>query len=257
VLSLGGGVVSDMTGFFSATWLRGVQWGLLPTSLLAMVDASVGGKTGVDFLDMKNAVGAFWQPRFVICDTAFLATEPLRGFRSAISEVVKTALIGDAALFELLESRQHDVLARDPDVLAEVVERCVTVKARVVSRDPREGGLRAVLNLGHSVGHALEAHTGFREFTHGEAVSIGLMYALVAGERLGRTPAQLVTRVRTLLATLGLPTQVGSDVLSASLGLLHRDKKRHGPNIRFVFAHDVGDVTTSDLPLETLRHTLR
>lgn len=256
VFSLGGGVVSDMAGFFAASWLRGVGWGLAPTSFLAMVDASVGGKTGVDFLDMKNAVGAFWQPRFVVCDTAFLATEPLRGFRSAVSEVVKTALIGDAALFDLLETRQPELLARDPALLAEVVERCVTVKARVVSRDPREAGLRAVLNLGHTVGHALEACTEFREFTHGEAVSLGLMVALRLGEQLGHTPAALVTRVHALLTSLELPTQVAPELLSASLALLHRDKKRHGAKIRFVFAHDVGEVTTADLPMETLQAAL-
>ncbi len=256
VFSLGGGVVSDMAGFFAASWLRGVGWGLAPTSFLAMVDASVGGKTGVDFLDMKNAVGAFWQPRFVVCDTAFLATEPLRGFRSAVSEVVKTALIGDAVLLDLLETRQPELLARDPALLAEVVERCVTVKARIVSRDPREAGLRAVLNLGHTVGHALEAHTEFREFTHGEAVSLGLMYALRLGEQLGHTPAALVARVHALLSSLELPTQVAPELLSASLSLLHRDKKRHGAKIRFVFAHDVGEVTTVDLPMETLHAAL-
>ncbi len=256
VFSLGGGVVSDMAGFFAATWLRGVSWGLAPTSLLAMVDASVGGKTGVDFLDMKNAVGAFWQPRFVVCDTAFLATEPLRGFRSAVSEVVKTALIGDAALLDLLETRQPELLARDPALLADIVERCVTVKARIVSRDPREAGLRAVLNLGHTVGHALEAHTEFRQFTHGEAVSLGLMVALRLGEQLGRTPGALVARVHALLTSLELPTEVAPELLSASLSLLYRDKKRHGAKIRFVFAHDVGEVTTADLPMESLQGAL-
>ncbi len=257
VISLGGGVVSDIAGFFAATWLRGLRWGVVPTSLLAMVDASVGGKTAVDFLDMKNAVGAFWQPGFVVCDTAFLATEAARGLQSALAEAVKTALVGDPELLDLLEARAAAVLSREPQLLADVVYRCVAVKARIVSRDPREAGLRAVLNLGHTVGHALEAKTEFKRFTHGEAVSLGLVSALRVGHALGRTPAALHRRVRRVLAAFELPVDVDPSLLEGSLAFLHRDKKRVGPNIRFVVAHDVGDVRTSDLSLDSLRAALR
>ncbi|HEX3775590.1 MAG TPA: iron-containing alcohol dehydrogenase, partial [Polyangiaceae bacterium] len=153
-VGFGGGVVTDMTGFAAATYMRGVRWICIPTTLLAMVDASVGGKTGVDLAEAKNAVGAFWQPSSVICDIDLLASEPQRGFVSGLAEVVKTALIGDPELFELLEENAERVKSRDSDLCAELVRRSVRVKARIVSFDERESGLRAVLNLGHTVGHA-------------------------------------------------------------------------------------------------------
>lgn len=251
-VGLGGGVVTDMTGFAAATWVRGVRWVGIPTTLLSMVDASVGGKTAVDFKDAKNSVGAFWQPSGVICDVATLATETDRAFIGALSEVVKTALIGDEELFTLLEERSEDVLARDPEVIQEVVRRSIRVKARVVSLDERESGIRATLNLGHTIGHALEANGGYTALTHGEAVSLGLVAALRLGERLGETPRALTERTVRLAARLGLPHRLEADALARATALLGYDKKRAGSQIRFVFAHSVGDVGTRSVDLDDL-----
>jgi shikimate kinase / 3-dehydroquinate synthase len=252
-VGLGGGVVTDMTGFAAASFLRGVRWIGLPTTLLAMVDASVGGKTGVDLEQAKNAVGAFWQPSGVLCDVDLEATEPERGYVSALAEVVKTAIIGDATLLDRLEAELPAVRARAPELVDEMVRRSVRVKARIVSFDERESGLRAVLNLGHTYGHALEAEAGFERLTHGEAVALGLVAALRAGERLGHTPKALAERVTRLLAALGLPTELERGALTRAAELLGLDKKRAGKKLKFVVARDAGRVETVDIEVETLR----
>ncbi len=252
LVGLGGGVVTDMTGFAAASWMRGVRWVGLPTTLLSMVDASVGGKTAVDFRSAKNSVGAFWQPSSVLCDVTTLRTESDRAYRGALSEVVKTGLIGDETLFSLLEERSEAVLERDPEIVSEVVERCVRVKAAVVARDEREGGLRAVLNLGHTIGHALESRGGYTELTHGEAVSLGLVAALRLGERLGETPTELTKRTLSLLEVLGLPRRLERPALEEASALLGHDKKRAGSQIRFVVARGVGDVVTRNVSLDDL-----
>src|SRR6478609_5853123 len=252
-VALGGGVVSDMTGFAASTWMRGVRWIGIPTTLLAMVDASVGGKTGVDLAAAKNAVGAFWQPSGVLCDVQYLSTESKRGFISGLAEVVKTALIGDPELFTLLEDNAERVKARDADLTAELVRRSVRVKARIVSFDQRESGLRAVLNLGHTVGHALEAQAGYSALTHGEAVSLGLVAALRLGEALGQTPRELSERTLTLLRRLGLPASLAGQPLGAAAALVGHDKKRAGSNVKFVFARALGQVETQTISLSELR----
>lgn len=257
LVALGGGVTTDMTGFVAATYLRGVNWVGLPTTLLAMVDASVGGKTGVDLGAAKNAVGAFWQPTAVLCDVDYLKTEPVRGYRSALSEVVKTALIGDPELFELLEREAPGIVARDPDLLTNIVRRCIRVKARIVSADPREAGLRAVLNLGHTVGHAVEAQAGFERLTHGEAISLGLVAALRIGEKLGHTPSDLAERTKALLGTLQLMTAIEKEPLIEAAELIGHDKKRAGSKVSFVFARGIGDVVTIPLELAHLRDLTR
>ena len=252
-VALGGGVVTDMTGFAASTWMRGVRWVGIPTTLLAMVDASVGGKTGVDLAAAKNAVGAFWQPSSVLCDVQYLATEPARGFVSALAEVVKTALIGDPEMFALLEANAESVARRDQDLTAELVRRSVRVKARIVSFDERESGLRAVLNLGHTVGHALEAQSGYTALSHGEAVSLGLVAALRLGEALGLTPTDLSQRTLTLLRRLGLPATLVGQPLSQAVELIGHDKKRAGSDVRFVVARALGQVETIPVPLTELR----
>jgi len=256
-VAFGGGVVCDIAGFAAATWMRGTRWLALPTTLLSMLDASVGGKTAVDLGDAKNAVGAFWQPAGVVCDIALLGTEPDRGFRAALSEAVKSALVGDAELLDFLESHADALLRRDPSALVQVVRRSVSVKARVVARDERESGLRAVLNLGHTVGHALEACTGYREYTHGEAVSLGLVAALGIGQRLGVTSSALAARVTALLARLGLPTDLAAAPVGEAVDLLARDKKRRGTYIHFVLVSEPGRVETKALPLEQLRRLVQ
>ncbi len=257
LVALGGGVTTDMTGFAAASYLRGVDWVGLPTTLLAMVDASVGGKTGVDLGSAKNAVGAFWQPKRVLCDVDYLKTEPARGYRSALAEVVKTALIGDPELFELLEREATGIAARDAQLLTDIVRRCIRVKARVVSADPRENGLRAVLNLGHTVGHALEAHAGFERLTHGEAISLGLVAALGIGQKLGHTPRELAERTRLLLGKLQLLSDLSQEPLAEAAELIGHDKKRAGSRVTFVFARGVGDVITAPVDLAELRELTR
>jgi shikimate kinase/3-dehydroquinate synthase len=252
-VGLGGGVVTDMTGFAASTWLRGVRWVGIPTTLLSMVDASVGGKTGVDLASAKNAVGAFWQPSGVLCDVHYLSTESARGFVSGLAEVVKTALIGDPALFSLLEDNAERIVARDADLTAEIVRRSIRVKARIVSFDARESGLRAVLNLGHTVGHALEAQAGYSALTHGEAVSLGLVAALRLGEALGQTPRDLSERTLALLRRLGLPASLAGQPLAEAATLVGHDKKRAGSNVKFVFARAVGRVETQSIALSELR----
>jgi 3-dehydroquinate synthase len=251
-LGFGGGVVTDMTGFAASTYMRGVGWLCVPTTLLSMVDASVGGKTGVDLESAKNAVGAFWQPRAVICDVDLLATESRRGFVSGLAEVVKTALIGDPDLFTLLEQNAERVAAREPELCVELVRRSIRVKARIVSVDARENGLRAVLNLGHTIGHALEAQSGFTALTHGEAVSLGLVAALRLGETLGQTPKELSQRTFELLKRLGLPVTLEAAALQAAAQLIGHDKKRAGASVRFVFARGLGRVETQPLVLQEL-----
>lgn len=251
-VGLGGGVVTDMTGFAAATWVRGVRWIGCPTTLLSMVDASVGGKTAVDFKEAKNSVGAFWQPAGVICDVETLQTETDRMFVGALSEVVKTALIGDAALLAFLEENATPLRARNPDVTSRVVERCVRVKARIVALDERETGIRATLNLGHTIGHALESAGGYTGLTHGEAVSLGLVAALRLGEKKGHTSQELSHRVLALLKTLGLPHHLAADDLRKSTSLLSHDKKRAGDSVRFVYARAPGDVFTESIRLSDL-----
>jgi shikimate kinase/3-dehydroquinate synthase len=253
VIAVGGGVVTDIGGFAAATWMRGLRWISVPTTLLGMVDASVGGKTAVDFGDAKNAVGAFWQPAAVVCDIDWLQTESKRNFISALAEVVKTAIIGDAELFKTLEQERESILQRDPDLLADVVRRCVRVKARIVALDERESGLRAVLNLGHTVGHALEAQGGYGRWTHGEAVSLGLVAALRLGQRLGFTAAEVVCRAVDLLKTLGLPVWLGDTDLIEAAELISYDKKRAGSMLRFVFVKGIGEVNCQSLLLQDLR----
>jgi 3-dehydroquinate synthetase len=222
-----------------------------------MVDASVGGKTGVDLGEAKNAVGAFWQPARVLCDVDYLATEAERGYRSGLAEVVKTALIGDPELFELLEREVVGIAARDRDLLTDIVRRCIRVKARIVSQDPREQGLRAVLNLGHTVGHAVESQAGFERLTHGEAVSLGLVAAVRIGHELGHTPKELVERTERLLVGLSMQTAIEKEPLAEAAELIGHDKKRAGSKVNFVFARGIGDVFTSPLELAQLRDLTR
>jgi 3-dehydroquinate synthase len=253
LVGLGGGVATDMTGFAAATWMRGVPWVSIPTTLLGMVDASVGGKTAVDLPGAKNCVGAFWQPLRVHCDISHLTSEPSRGINSGLAEVVKTALIGDPDLFELLQQRAADVARRDWDLIGEIVRRCIAVKARVVSEDERETGFRAALNLGHTVGHALEACDGYGTLTHGEAVSLGLVAALRLGQQHGVTGAQLCQQTERLLAALGLPIDLTSQPLERAAALLGHDKKRGGDSVRFVFCREPGAIEFQSIPLTALR----
>jgi shikimate kinase/3-dehydroquinate synthase len=240
IVALGGGAVSDVAGFVASTLLRGVRWVGVPTTLLAMVDASIGGKTGVDVGAAKNAAGAFHQPSAVVIDPRLVATESARAYRSGLAEAVKAAAIDEPALLGWLEAHADSVLARDEASVRELIARSIAVKARIVARDERERGERAVLNFGHTIGHALEAAGGYRRLTHGEAVSIGMAAILRLGCALGVTASAVAERVVGLLMRLGLPVDVDRDLAREASALLALDKKRRGGDVRVVLLADVG-----------------
>ena len=239
VVALGGGVLGDMAGLVASLTLRGVPFVQLPTTLLAMVDSSVGGKVGVDHREGKNLIGAFHQPESVIADLTFLRTLPNRELRAGFAEVVKTAALGDLGLLELLEGRSDDALRGDPELLAEVVVRCVRFKAAVVAEDAKERGRRRILNFGHTLGHALEAGTGYA-LRHGEAVSIGMVAAAhLATEHLG-APKSQAQRLAALLESLGLPTRAPRVPLQRLVAAMEGDKKRVGDEVAWVLLETLG-----------------
>lgn len=255
LLCHGGGVISDLGGFAASALLRGVRYATVPTTLLAMVDASVGGKTAVDHPLGKNLLGAFHHPSLVWMDVEALRTLPRREVRSGLAEAVKIAVVRDPELLALLE-RDAPRLARGDDLeaLRAVLVRAVRAKIDVVAEDEREGGVRAFLNFGHTVGHALEAASGYR-LRHGECVAVGMRAALSLGASLGVTPPALPPRVGALLDRLGLPTRVRVDAAAAAQAL-GRDKKREGGALRFVLAADVGRATLREVSWEAAHDVL-
>ena len=242
VIGLGGGVIGDMAGFAAATYLRGVPFVQIPTSLLSMVDASVGGKTGVDLPQGKNLVGAFKQPAVVVIDTDVLSTLPAEEFRSGLAEVVKHGIIGAPDLFHQLEGA-------GPGNLIQLVRDAVQVKVDVVIEDPYEQGRRAVLNLGHTFGHAIEQASEYA-VRHGEAVAVGMVAAAEMAAALGHCDPELVMRIRTLLDRLGLPTSVSGYNPDAIRGFMGQDKKRKGKMLRFIIPQALGEVVIIDDPGE-------
>jgi shikimate kinase/3-dehydroquinate synthase len=256
VVGLGGGVVSDIAGFAAATLLRGVRWMAVPTTLLSMVDAAVGGKTGVDLGPAKNAVGAFHQPSAVIIDPAYVRTEQTRAYVSGLAEVVKAGAIADPELVSLLEAARDRVLGRDLDVVREMVLRAVRVKADIVTRDERESGDRALLNFGHTVGHGLEAAGGFTRHTHGEAVSLGMVAVLRVGVRLGVTEPAAAERIVRLLEVLGLPIDLDAEPVAEAVRLAALDKKRKGGALRLILLETVGRARIERMTLDKLAELL-
>ena len=249
VVALGGGVVGDMAGFAAACWQRGIGFVQLPTTLLAQVDAAVGGKTAVNIAAGKNLVGAFHQPNAVIVDTATLGTLGRKEYCAGLGEVVKYGLGLDAGLFEWLEGNLDAVLDRDPDAIERVVYWCCALKAAVVAEDEREGGRRALLNLGHTFGHAIETAVAYHGWLHGEAVAAGLVMAAELAVRLGMLDRAVVERLEALLTTAGLPTRpppVGGAYLKT---LMMVDKKISGGRLRFVLPDGLGSsIVRADIP---------
>ena len=241
VVALGGGVVGDLAGFAAACWMRGIDFIQMPTTLLAMVDSSVGGKTGVNLPAGKNLVGAFHQPRAVVADIDTLATLPDREYRAGLAEVVKGAAIGDTAFFGWLEAHADALAARDTATVIEAIARKVSYKAGVVARDETEQGERALLNLGHTFGHALETAGGYTTLLHGEAVAIGMMLAARLSEQSGMSEAADTARLQRLLARLGLPVVVpaGSDP-EQLLALMRLDKKNTAGTLRLILWRGIG-----------------
>lgn len=254
VIALGGGVVGDMAGFAAASYQRGVDYIQIPTTLLAQVDSSVGGKTAVNHPLGKNMIGAFYQPRAVLIDTDVLRSLPDREFAAGLAEVIKYGLIGDAEFFHWLLAHRDDLVDRRSDVLAEAIERSCAAKARIVAADEREGGVRAILNLGHTFGHAIEAAQGYGTWLHGEAVAAGMVLAVRLSIERGGLAPEIDGQLCTWLAGVGLPIAPPAD-MSAEVWLDHmgRDKKVIDGRLRLVLLADLGnaqvvdDVTTPEL----------
>jgi len=240
VVALGGGVVTDLAGFVAATYMRGIAWVAVSTTLLGQVDASVGGKTAVDHPECKNLIGAFHQPSAVLCDIDTLKTLPDEELRTGLAEVVKHAMIRDADLFDELERRADRILARDLSILEDIVARNVHIKADVVAADEREADLRRILNYGHTIGHALESLLGL---THGRAVALGMMAEARLAERRGLVGRAVVERQKALLARFGLPVAL-ADTADAErcLAIMRHDKKAEAGRLRFVLPEAIGRV---------------
>ena len=259
VVALGGGVVGDLAGFVAATFLRGVPFVQVPTTLLAQVDSSVGGKVGVNLKAGKNLVGAFYQPRFVLCELQALESLPMREFRAGLAEVIKYGIIYDARLFRLLEKEIAPLLEREPRLLERVIARCCAIKADVVGQDETESGLRAILNFGHTIGHALEVISGYGEFLHGEAISLGQVAAAELSAKVLGFPRSEADRVRNLLDKAGLPTSLKlTPARIQKLGSAMRlDKKVSEGVVKFVLARRLGQVEFGHaIPMQEVEQAL-
>ena len=249
VVALGGGVVGDIAGFVAATYQRGVDLVQIPTTLLAQVDSSVGGKTAVNHPAGKNLIGAFHQPRAVIADVATLRTLPKRELAAGLAEVIKYGVIADAAFFAWLEDHMDKLTEREPNALRQAVRRCCEIKAEVVADDEREQGRRAILNFGHTFGHAIETLTRYQRYLHGEAVAIGMAMAMELSARLGLATNTEGERVRTLLARADLPLTAADVSPNAMLEAMTMDKKAKDGRIRFVVCESIGRVSiTAEAP---------
>jgi 3-dehydroquinate synthase len=240
VLALGGGVVGDIAGFAAACYQRGIGYAQIPTTLLAQVDSSVGGKTGVNHPGGKNLIGAFYQPRAVITDTDVLATLPDRQLKSGLAEVIKYGCVWDPLLFDWVDRNIAKLLARDAEALGYAIGRSCEIKATVVARDEREHELRAILNFGHTFGHAIEAATGYEKYLHGEAVGLGMLIAADLSLRLGLIDAALKERLRDILSRTGLPVEAPRIGAAKAFELMQMDKKVLAGTVRLVLLEKLG-----------------
>lgn len=258
VLALGGGVVGDIAGFAAACYQRGIGYVQVPTTLLAQVDSSVGGKTGVNHVGGKNLIGAFYQPLCVIADTDTLVTLPDRELRAGLAEVIKYGCVWDPLLFEWLDKNMVKLLARDVDALTYAIGRSCEIKATVVAKDEREQHLRAILNFGHTFGHAIEAATGYETYLHGEAVGLGMLIATDMSRRLGLIDGAVKDRVRDILARAGLPTEPPRVGAAQVLDLMLMDKKVLAGAVRLVLLEKLGRaIVTGDYSRSVLDATLK
>ena len=253
ILGVGGGVVTDIAGFVASTYMRGVEFGFVTTTLLGAVDASVGGKNGVNVGGYKNMVGTFSQPQFVVCDASLLRTLPDREFRAGLAEVIKSAILGDAELFELLERSSFEALRKDETLLKEVITRCVRVKASVVAQDEREAGCRRILNLGHTVAHAIEKESS--KFSHGEAVAIGIYYITRKALEQSVIGAADAERIFTLIERYGFEVALPIE-RKAMLKAVGGDKKRRGDALHLILPTAIGTVEDREVALDGLGNFL-
>jgi 3-dehydroquinate synthase len=245
ILALGGGVIGDLAGFVAATYMRGVPLVQLPTTLLAQVDSSIGGKVAVNHGRLKNNIGAFYQPRLVLSDTVVLKTLPAREFANGLAEVIKSAVIGDGDLFSFLETNLDSIKGQKEEVLEEIVFRSARIKAAVVEKDETDQDLRNVLNFGHTVGHGIETASGFM-IEHGGAVAIGMLAAAAVSQRLGLFGEDEFARLKALIRAACLPTEVSGGKVNDILAAMRHDKKIEGGRLRFVLPRAIGDVIISD-----------
>lgn len=257
LVALGGGVIGDMTGFAAASYMRGVPFVQVPTTLLSQVDSSVGGKTGINHPLGKNMIGAFYQPQAVIADTTSLNTLPDNELSAGLAEVIKHGAIIDAAFFDWIEANIVKLRARDPQALAYAIQRSCEIKADVVRQDEREGGLRAILNFGHTFGHAIEAGMGYGAWLHGEAVGCGMVMAAELSQRLGHIDAQTKARLTALVQAAGLPIKAPNLGRERWLELMQVDKKNEGGAIKFVLLKPLGSAVITTAPTDILAQAIQ
>lgn len=260
LFALGGGVIGDMTGFVAATYMRGVPFVQVPTTLLSQVDSSVGGKTGINHPQGKNMIGAFYQPKMVLCDISTLNTLPDRELSAGLAEVIKYGPIADMEFMSWLESSIEALRRRDPKALITAIRRCCEIKADVVSKDERESGLRAILNFGHTFGHAIEAGMGYGNWLHGEGVAAGMVMAAELSQRLGLIDADFVQRLRSLIERAGLPVRGAifseSDNSGRYMELMRIDKKSDSGDIRYILIDKPGSARLQKVPDEVVREVI-
>jgi len=252
IVAVGGGIVCDVAGYAASTFMRGIPFGFVSTTLLSQVDASVGGKNGLNLFGYKNMIGTFTQPQFVICDTKMLNTLPEREFIAGFAEIVKAALIRNAELFDYIEQNAEKAVARNPEVIRHLVVESVKIKAEIVAMDEREQGIRRILNFGHTFGHAIEGLTGI---SHGEAVSIGMMIAARRSVDTAGLKESSYERLKQLLLRLGLPVATDAQP-EALLNFLQNDKKREGDDIHFVMLNEIGKAIVCKTPIKKLNEFL-
>lgn len=259
LIALGGGVVGDITGFAASTYMRGISYIQIPTTLLAQVDSSVGGKTGIDHELGKNMIGAFWQPSLVWIDVETLKTLPRRELLAGLAEVIKYGVIYDEELLTFLETEREKILNLDRDSLAYIIKRSCEIKAEVVSKDERESGLRAILNYGHTIGHAIETVTKYKRFLHGEAVAIGMHIEARLSMVLDLIDEAQVNRIKTIIDSYGLPSEIPSDVNASSIFLsMQLDKKAVAGELKFILPEKIGKVSIQKgIPEKSIRELLR
>jgi len=255
LIALGGGVIGDITGFAASTYMRGIDFVQVPTTLLAQVDSSVGGKTGVNHPLGKNMIGTFWQPRLVWIDTATLATLPRREFLSGLGEVIKYGVIWDENLFAFLETNRDEIVNLDAMSLTHIIKRSCEIKAEVVSKDERESGLRAILNFGHTIGHAIETLTGYKKYLHGEAVAIGMYMEAKLSHQVGLLKNEEGLRIKALIDSYELPSALPDDIeINDLLETMQIDKKTVAGKMHFVLPEKVGEVRiSSEITAEDIR----
>ncbi|MDY6854273.1 MAG: 3-dehydroquinate synthase [Thermodesulfobacteriota bacterium] len=256
LVALGGGVVGDITGFVAATFLRGIPFIQIPTTVLAQVDSSVGGKTGVNHPKGKNLIGAFYQPKLVFIDVSTLQTLKREELLSGLAEVIKYGVIWDADLFNFIEDNLEKILNLDQLSVLKVVKKCCSIKAKVVEEDEREGGLRSILNFGHTIGHAIEALTDYKRYKHGEAVAIGMIAAANLSVKLGVCSKDIFFRIKALVQRTGLPTELPKFSKEEYARAMKMDKKIGSSGVKFVLTEDIGRVIFKTISTEEVSNLL-